>query len=149
MRKFFLLLAVILMVISCTNTKVPVEEIPDHISSNPSGEGSQLEIAMVRGDGHTNEGSNLRMVSIFPPLPIPCWMPIQGQLLVKVLCCIRDWMNRESRSSGLCSKSTRLGTGTNSGPTTSILTMKNTRLPVSLPWFTTPQSTLRIRRKNM
>ena len=54
MRKYYLLLTVIFVVISCTNTKVPVEESPDHISSNPSGEGSQLEITMIRGEGHNH-----------------------------------------------------------------------------------------------
>jgi hypothetical protein len=53
MRKIFLLLPVFAF-ISCTNTRVPVEETPDHITSNPSGEGTPLEITMYRGEGHNH-----------------------------------------------------------------------------------------------
>ena len=54
MSKYLLLLAVALLISSCTNTKVPVEESPDHISSNPSGEGAELEINMRRGVAHNH-----------------------------------------------------------------------------------------------
>lgn len=48
---FFLALA---MSIACTTSRVPVDEVPDHISSNPEGEGPSLEIEMIRGEGHNH-----------------------------------------------------------------------------------------------
>jgi hypothetical protein len=43
-----------LLVFSCSNSRLPVEEVPDHISSNPSGKGPALEIEMVKGEGHNH-----------------------------------------------------------------------------------------------
>jgi len=54
MRKFYLLLPVVFAIVSCTNTRVPVEDTPDHITSNPAGKGPQLEISMIRGEGHNH-----------------------------------------------------------------------------------------------
>ena len=48
----FLLPAVFMLM--CTNTRVSVEESPEHFSSNPLGSGSDLEIEMIRGDGHNH-----------------------------------------------------------------------------------------------
>jgi hypothetical protein len=53
MRKFKYLIPVLLLTLACTNTRVPVEDSPDHISSNPGGKGIPLEISMVRGRGTT------------------------------------------------------------------------------------------------
>jgi hypothetical protein len=54
MRKFMYLIPVLLLTLACTNTRVPVEDSPDHISSNPGGKGIPLEISMVRGEGHNH-----------------------------------------------------------------------------------------------
>ncbi len=59
MRKSFVILlpAVFLpafLLLTCTNTRVPVEEAPEHISSNPRGTGQVLEIEMTRGEGHNH-----------------------------------------------------------------------------------------------
>ncbi len=43
-----------LMAVSCTTSRVPVDEVPDHITSNPEGEGPELEIEMIRGEGHNH-----------------------------------------------------------------------------------------------
>jgi hypothetical protein len=40
--------------VACTTSKVPVDEVPDHVSSNPSGKGVKLEIEMIRGEGHNH-----------------------------------------------------------------------------------------------
>lgn len=48
---FFLALA---MSFACTTSRVPVDEVPDHISSNPEGKGPSLEIEMIRGEGHNH-----------------------------------------------------------------------------------------------
>lgn len=54
MRKIILLLPLALMTLSCSNSRVPTEESPDHIASNPSGRGAAIEIEMTRGDGHNH-----------------------------------------------------------------------------------------------
>ena len=46
----FLLPAILLT--ACTFTRVPVDESPEHFSSNPMGSGPALEIEMLRGEGH-------------------------------------------------------------------------------------------------
>jgi hypothetical protein len=48
----FLILSVLLT--SCTTSRVPVDETPDHISSNPGGKGAELEVTMIRGEGHNH-----------------------------------------------------------------------------------------------
>lgn len=39
---------------SCTTGRVPVDEVPDHIGSNPEGKGVKLEILMQRGPEHNH-----------------------------------------------------------------------------------------------
>ena len=39
---------------SCTTSKVPVNETPDHFTSNPMGQGPELEITFTRGIGHNH-----------------------------------------------------------------------------------------------
>jgi len=48
----FILLAI--LALSCSNTRVPVEESPDHFSSNPLGAGPALELEMIRGESHNH-----------------------------------------------------------------------------------------------
>jgi hypothetical protein len=54
MRKIILLLPLALMALSCSNSRVPTEESPDHITSNPYGKGAALEIEMIKGEGHNH-----------------------------------------------------------------------------------------------
>jgi hypothetical protein len=54
MKKFIQFLSPVLMMISCTSSRVPVDEAPDHITSNPGGKGPQLEIEMTRGAEHNH-----------------------------------------------------------------------------------------------
>lgn len=54
MKTPLLLLTITLLALSCTNTRMPVEESPDHITSNPNGSGVALEIEMERGNGHNH-----------------------------------------------------------------------------------------------
>ena len=54
MKKSLLLSLLALLMLSCTNTRVPVEEAPEHLSYNPSGTGPVLEIEMIRGEGHNH-----------------------------------------------------------------------------------------------
>jgi hypothetical protein len=54
MKKSLLLSLLALLMLSCTNTRVPVEEAPEHFSYNPSGSGPALEIEMTRGEGHNH-----------------------------------------------------------------------------------------------
>ena len=43
-----------IVVLSCSTSKVPVNEVPDQITSNPQGSGPKLEIEMTRGEGHNH-----------------------------------------------------------------------------------------------
>ncbi len=54
MRKILFIIPLALVVLSCTNTRVPVEETPDQFISNPGGLGPTLEIEMIRGEGHNH-----------------------------------------------------------------------------------------------
>jgi hypothetical protein len=54
MKRSLLLIPLLTLALSCTNTRVPVEETPDHITSNPGGLGPVLEIEMTRGEGHNH-----------------------------------------------------------------------------------------------
>ena len=54
MKKTLVLLLPAMLMWACTNTRVPVEESPEHFSSNPMGSGPVLEIEMIRGDGHNH-----------------------------------------------------------------------------------------------
>lgn len=48
------LFMLITLTIACTTSRIPADEVPDHISSNPSGTGPKLEIEMIRGEGHNH-----------------------------------------------------------------------------------------------
>ena len=54
MRKTLTFTLLASLVMACTTSKVPVDEVPDHISSNPEGSGPKLEIEMTRGEGHNH-----------------------------------------------------------------------------------------------
>ena len=40
--------------VACSTFRVPVNEVPDHIISNPEGKGPKLEVEMIRGEGHNH-----------------------------------------------------------------------------------------------
>jgi len=49
------MIAILMMfALSCNTSKVPENEVPDHITSNPNGTGPKLEIEMTQGDGHNH-----------------------------------------------------------------------------------------------
>ena len=52
MRNLLVFLLPALLMQMCTNTRMPVEDPPEHFSSNPMGSGPALEIEMTRGKGH-------------------------------------------------------------------------------------------------
>jgi hypothetical protein len=54
MRKQMKIIPLMLFALGCTTSKVPVDEVPDQITSNPSGTGPALEIEMTRGEGHNH-----------------------------------------------------------------------------------------------
>jgi hypothetical protein len=54
MKRSLFLIPILTLALSCTNTRVPVEEAPDHITSNPEGSGPVLEIEMTKGEGHNH-----------------------------------------------------------------------------------------------
>jgi len=54
MNRLTLLIPLAVLALSCSNSRVPVEESPDHITSNPRGLGQALEIEMIKGDGHNH-----------------------------------------------------------------------------------------------
>ncbi|MDF1576492.1 MAG: hypothetical protein P1P86_14990 [Bacteroidales bacterium] len=54
MKKILILISFALLALSCSNTRVPVELPPDHLSSNPQGAGPALEIEMIKGEGHNH-----------------------------------------------------------------------------------------------
>jgi len=54
MNRYLLISLLSLLVFSCSNSRLPVEEAPDYISSNPAGQGPALEIQMVKGEGHNH-----------------------------------------------------------------------------------------------
>lgn len=54
MNRFALLIPLTILVLSCSNSRVPVEESPDHISSNPQGLGPAIDIEMTKGKGHNH-----------------------------------------------------------------------------------------------
>lgn len=48
-------IAILMMLaLSCTTSKVPADEVPLQISSNPNGSGPKIEIEMTRGEGHNH-----------------------------------------------------------------------------------------------
>jgi len=54
MKTYLLYISVFIFALGCTTSKVPADESPDQISSNPSGQGFALEIEMIRGEGHNH-----------------------------------------------------------------------------------------------
>ena len=54
MKKIIFTLPLALLLFSCTNTRVPVEETPEQLVSNPGGQGTALEIEMTKGEGHNH-----------------------------------------------------------------------------------------------
>jgi hypothetical protein len=54
MKSSLLYLSLFFVAWACTTSKVPVDEVPDLISSNPGGQGATLEIEMIRGEGHNH-----------------------------------------------------------------------------------------------
>jgi len=54
MKRSLVFALLTILVLSCSNTRIPVEESPDHFSSNPLGSGPALEIEMIRGEGHNH-----------------------------------------------------------------------------------------------
>jgi len=54
MKTYLLFIAVFILALGCTTSKVPADESPDQISSNPAGQGTPLEIEMLRGEGHNH-----------------------------------------------------------------------------------------------
>ncbi len=54
MRKQILLTSLLIPLIACSTSRVPLEEVPDQITSNVAGKGAKLEIGMTRGEGHNH-----------------------------------------------------------------------------------------------
>ena len=54
MKKLLVFLLPAMFLFMCTNTRLPVEESPEHFNSNPMGSGPAMEIEMTRGEGHNH-----------------------------------------------------------------------------------------------
>jgi len=54
MRRYIQMIPLALMILSCSTSRVPSDETPDHLTSNPAGHGTALEIKMIRGEGHNH-----------------------------------------------------------------------------------------------
>jgi hypothetical protein len=54
MKKASKITALFLITLSCTTSRVPVEETPDHFTYNPEGTGPVIEIEMTRGEAHNH-----------------------------------------------------------------------------------------------
>jgi len=54
MKKIILLIALALINFGCSTSRLPVDESPDHITSNPAGSGIHLDIEMIKGEGHNH-----------------------------------------------------------------------------------------------
>jgi hypothetical protein len=54
MNKFALLIPLTVLVLSCSNSHVPLEESPDQFNYNPQGLGPAIEIEMTKGEGHNH-----------------------------------------------------------------------------------------------
>lgn len=54
MRRYIQMIPLALMILSCSTSRVPSDETPDHLTSNPAGQGPALEIKMIRGEGHNH-----------------------------------------------------------------------------------------------
>ena len=54
MRRILLITFSAIWITTCSTFRVPVNEVPEHITSNPAGKGAELEIEMIRGAGHNH-----------------------------------------------------------------------------------------------
>ena len=54
MRKNLPITLLALITMACSTSRVPVDETPDHIVSNPAGMGADLDIEMIKGEGHNH-----------------------------------------------------------------------------------------------
>ncbi len=54
MKKYPLFILLATWILACTTSKVPADEIPDQINSNPGGKGLVMEVEMIRGEGHNH-----------------------------------------------------------------------------------------------
>jgi hypothetical protein len=54
MRKYVQIVSLMLIATACSTSRVPVEDVPDHMASNPSGKGPELKIEMTRGASHNH-----------------------------------------------------------------------------------------------
>jgi hypothetical protein len=54
MKRYLQLIPLALATLSCSGSRIPVEEAPGHITTNPSGLGPRLEIEMTRGESHNH-----------------------------------------------------------------------------------------------
>jgi len=54
MKKPLQIVALLVFVLSCTTSRVPVDEVPENLASNPGGKGPALEIEMIRGEAHNH-----------------------------------------------------------------------------------------------
>jgi len=54
MKKSIIATSLLIPLFACSTSRVPVEEVPDRIISNPGGKGVKLEVEMTRGEGHNH-----------------------------------------------------------------------------------------------
>ena len=54
MKSFIQIISLALIAFGCSTSRVPAEESPDHITSNPAGSGIHLDIEMIKGEGHNH-----------------------------------------------------------------------------------------------
>ncbi len=54
MRKYQVIIPLVITVLACTTSRIPPDETPEQFASNPAGKGPELEIEMVRGEGHNH-----------------------------------------------------------------------------------------------
>ena len=54
MKQSTIVLLSFLFIVSCTTSRVPADEVPEQLQSNPQGRGQALEIEMIRGEGHNH-----------------------------------------------------------------------------------------------
>jgi hypothetical protein len=54
MKRNIFLISMIFVSLACNTSRVPVDEVPDEISSNPGGLGPVIEVEMIRGEGHNH-----------------------------------------------------------------------------------------------
>jgi len=54
MKNYFQVVPIIFLLAACSSSRVPADESPERITSNPEGTGPALEIEMVRGEAHNH-----------------------------------------------------------------------------------------------